>query len=256
MKIIKKKINKTSDRVIDIRFNIKKVSDEKNLLAILKSTSMDVPIRTGGRKTEHVEKWSICHLLATLVPTKALVYPLSLQHIDKPDFILEMNKNQYGIEITESIPPDYAKCCAMAEKINPDAVIDMSLFKWDSPKKSTKEIIEIISRSELSGEGWTGDSAEVEWANYIQGAISTKLDKLNNAGYKELPEYWLSIYDNLPLPKVNATKATDILISEFSKEWKGNRVFTHVFIEMGQIMIDISGNTPTEHDILDLWSNK
>jgi len=236
------------------RFNIKKVPDNKNLLATLKSTLMDVPGRTEGRKTEHVEKWSICHLLATLVPINTLLFPLSLQHIDKPDFILEMDKNQYGIEITESIPPDYAKCCAMAEKINPDTVIDMSLFKWDSPPKSTKELKEIINCSKLTGPGWSGESAEGDWAKYIHGAISTKLDKLNNSGYKELPEYWLSIYDNLPLPSIKATRATGTLISEFSKEWKGDRVFTHVFIEMGQTMIDISGNKATNHNILDLWS--
>ncbi len=236
------------------RFNIKKASDRKSLFAVLKSTSIDVPTRTGGRKTEHTEKWVICHLLATLADINFLTFPLSLQHVDKPDFILEFNKTQFGIEVTEAIPPDYAKCCAMAENISPEPVIDLSLFKWGSSPKSTTELQEIISRSKLTGDGWTGDSAENEWANYINGAISTKLGKLNNAGYKKLPDYWLSIYDNLPLNGINTKKATNILISKFFKNWRGSRTFKHIFIETGPIIIDISGNIPTEYDLLNLWS--
>jgi len=235
-------------------FNIKKATDRKNLLNVLKSTSIDVPTRAGGRKTKHVERYPICHLLATLADINFLDFPLSLQHVDKPDFILEMNKSPFGIEVTEAIPPDYAKCCAMAENISPEPVIDLSLFKWGSPPKTKSELKKIINNSKLTGPGWTGDSPEIEWANYINGVILTKLDKLNNTGYKEVPEYWLSIYDNLPLNGANATKATNILISKFFKNWRGSRTFKHIFIETGPIIIDISGNIPTEYDLLNLWS--
>ena len=223
-------------------------------MAVLEGTSVDVPGRTQGRKTEHTEKWSICRLLSTLATNDTLFFPLSLQHTDKPDFILKMNKNEYGIEITESIPKDYARCRAMAEREKPEAVIDISLFKRGSPPKSTEELRRIINSSELTGDGWSGNSAEIEWAHHIHDAISTKIEKLNNSGYKELPEYWLSIYDNLPLPKVNATKATETLISEISEKWKGYYwVFTRIFIESGPIIIDIdiSNNTATYHKIVD-----
>jgi hypothetical protein len=223
------------------------------LLAVLQGVSIDVPGRTEGRKTEHTENWAICHLLSTLGHIDALDYPLSVQHKDKPDFILEMNKNQIGIEITESIPSDYAKCCAMAERENPKAVIDMSLFKWGSPQKTTEVLRAIIKSSKLTGDGWAGHCAEVEWAQHINDAVSTKLGKLNNSGYEEFPEYWLYIYDNLPLPNVHATRATEILLSEYSDTWKNGKEFSRIFIERGPIIIDISNSAATNHVLVDLW---
>ncbi|MVF23703.1 hypothetical protein EVC37_19110 [Methylocaldum sp. BRCS4] len=141
----------------------------------------------------------------------------------------------------------------MAERENPEAVIDMSLFKWGSPKKTTEELRAIINSSKLTGDGWSGQSAEVEWAQHINDAVSTKLGKLNNSGYEELPEYWLYIYDNLPLPNVHATRATEILLSEYSDTWIGSREFARIFIERGPIIIDISNGSATNHEIVDLW---
>ena len=235
------------------KLNIIKVSDKGGLVAALESVSVDVPGRTEGRTTEHTEKSVICHLLSTLAHADVLDYPLSLLHIDKPDFILEMNKIQCGIEITESIPPDYAKCCAMAERENPGAVIDMSLFKWGSPDKTTEELRSILNSSTLTGDGWSGHSVEEEWAQHINDAISTKLGKLNNSGYKEFPEYWLCIYDNLPLPNVHVTRATNILLSEYSTTWEGSRKFARIFIERGPIIVAISNGMAINYKIVDLW---
>lgn len=182
-----------------------------------------------------------------------LDFPLSLEHIDKPDFLLKTGGKLTGIEATESIPPDYAKCCALAERENPDAIIDMSLFKWGSPSKSTEELRDIMNSPRLMGDGWDGDSAEVEWARYMNDVVSVKLEKLNN-GYSEFPEYWLSIYDNLPLPHVHATKATEFLLSNFSSQWKGERLFSKIFIERGPIIIEIENNKATNHVICDIWN--
>lgn len=205
------------------KFDIEQVPDKETLLKVLSDTSVEVPGRTGGRRTEHTEKWSVCFLISTLSTKGALSFPLSLEHTDKPDFILDMNGNRTGIEMTESILPDYAKCCAMAERERPEAVIDMSLFKWGSSPKSTEQLRDIINSTELTGDGWSGHSAEVEWAHHINDAITIKLHKLNNTGYLELQGYWLSIYDNLPLPNVHAGKATEILLSRFSAQWNGAR---------------------------------
>ena len=213
------------------KFDIEQVPDKANLLKVLSDTSIEVPARTGGRRTEHTEKWSVCFLMSTLSAKGKLYFPLSLEHINKPDFILDMNGNRTGIEMTESIPPDYAKCCAMAEREKPEAVIDMSLFKWGSSPKSTAQLRDIINRAKLTGDGGSGRSPEVEWAHFINDAITVKLHKLNNTGYLELPEYWLSIYDNLPLPNVHAGNATSILLSRFSAQWNGVRSFSRVYIE-------------------------
>ena len=255
-------LRKTPDTIFNVRakkkpmrkFNIEEVPDKESLLKVLSGTSIDVPGRSKGRQTEHTEKWSVCYLLSTLASKNILIFPLSLEHIDKPDFILKMNGNLSGIEVTESIPPDYAKCCAMAERENPEAVIDMSLFKWDSTPKTTEQLRNIINSLKLTGEPWSGQSVELEWAHYINDAISVKLQKLNNTGYSEVPEYWVSIYDNLPLPNVHAGNATEILLETFSAQWKGDRSFSKIFIERGPIIIEIEDNIATNHVIVDLWS--
>jgi hypothetical protein len=235
------------------KLNIENVLNNESLLKVLSETSVEVPLRSEGRRTEHTEKWSLCYLLATLSSKGILAFPLSLEHVDKPDFILKTDGNLTGIEVTESIPSDYAKCCALAERENPDAVIDMSLFKWDSPSKTTKELRDIINSAELMGDGWSGHSAEVEWAHYMNDAIFVKLKKLNNTGYSEFPEYWLSIYDNLPLPNVHAKKAIEFLLSNFSAQWKGERLFSKIFIERGPIIIEIENNKAINHEIIDIW---
>lgn len=235
------------------KFNIEEVQDKGRLLTILSGTSIEVPRRIDGRRTEHTERWTICHLLATLSTKDRLTYPLALIHEDKPDFHLYMNGMSTGIEVTESIPTDYARCCAMAQHENPGAVIDMSFFRWGDPPKSTKQLRDIINRSKLSGPGWSGESPEIEWAHHIHDSISDKLYKLNSTGYKEANEYWLAIYDNLPLPNVHARKATEILLKEFSDQWKDDLVFSKIFIERGPIIIEVNDSNITNHEIHDLW---
>ncbi len=236
------------------KFNLENVLDHESLLKVLSDTSIEMPGRSEGRRTEHTEKWAICYLLATLSSKGILLFPLSLEHVDKPDFILKTDGDLTGIEVTESIPSDYARCCALAELKNPNAVIDMSLFKWNSPSKNTKELLDIINGSELVGNGWAGHSAEVEWAHFMNDAISVKLKKLNNTGYSKLPEYWLLIYDNLPLPNVHTRKATEVLLSKFSADWKGERLFSKILIERGPVIIEIENNNVINHEIVDIWN--
>jgi len=174
------------------KLNFDNVLNNEQPLKILSEISVEVPGRSQGRRTEHTERWSMSYLLATLSAINTLTFPLSLTHVDKPDFILNLNESLTGIEVTESIPSDYAKCCAIAEHEKPDAAIDISLFKRDSPSKTTQELKNIIHSSELTGDGWSGQSAENDWALFINDAISIKLHKLNNAGYLEFTEKGVS----------------------------------------------------------------
>jgi hypothetical protein len=236
------------------KFNIPLASNKKELQRILSKTPVQVPGRSEGRNTSHTEKWSICHLLSTLSEEMLLSYPLALMHKDKPDFELAMNSKRIGVEITESIPEDYAKCCFIAEKINPNAQIDLSFFKWGQPHKTTAELKKIANQTELTGDGWEGDRPEVEWANFINKTVTVKLKKLRNAGYENLSECWLSIYDNLPLPNVHAQQATEILISNFPKYWVGEKTFSHIYIERGPIIIQIDQDRiATNFGTVDLW---
>lgn len=237
-----------------LKFNIISAIDKKQLQTILSEAFVKMPGRSEGRQTHHTEKWSICYLLSTLSEENLLSFPLSLKHTDKPDFTLSMSNKAIGVEVTESIPTDYAKCCFMAEKINPNAEIDMSLFKWGQKPKTTDELRQIINQTKLTGDGWEGDRPEIEWAHFINDATLAKLKKLKRAGYADLSEYWLSIYDNLPLPYVHAQQATEILISNFSKNWIGEKTFSQIYIERGPIIIEINQDRIVKNfKTVDLW---
>ena len=237
----------------NLTLNIESAFDKESLLSKLQGTSIYVPGRTDGRKTEHTEKWTLASLLATLAEENFCTYPLKLRHTDSPDFILSMNSQDIGIEVTEAVPPDYAKCCAIRDREYPGAQIDMSLFKWGSQPKKTEELRGILEREKLTGAGWEGYSVEDEWACFMDDAINTKLKKLNSGNYAQLEEYWISIYDNLPLPNVFAKRATTALYNKLKRSTGNVKTFSHVFIERGPIIIAITSGGVNHYVRNDLW---
>jgi hypothetical protein len=65
-------------------------ADSKDqLTSILRGIDISVPPRKEGRKTPHLETWSICHLLATLAQCNEIVYPMELTKRERPDFLPE-----------------------------------------------------------------------------------------------------------------------------------------------------------------------
>ena len=172
------------------------------LATLLGNTNLEVPGRISGRSKDHTERWIICRLLATLADKGRLGFPLSLTHLEKPDFTLAVPGRTIGVEATEAISEDFARCAALAERENPNAVIDMSKFRWGDPPKSLAALREILNASRFDGDGWSGESAELEWARYIASIVVSKTSKLG-CGHRPHPAYWLAIYDNLPLPNVH-----------------------------------------------------
>jgi hypothetical protein len=69
-----------------MQFNLETITDKDSLLQLLAETSIDVPAKTEGRRTEHTEKWTICRLLSTLAGLNKLEYPVNLIHRYRPDY--------------------------------------------------------------------------------------------------------------------------------------------------------------------------
>lgn len=229
------------------------VACSTDLSALLAGTDISVAGRTEGRATEDTERWTICRLLATLNQEGGLRFPLKLTHRDRPDFELVQGGSSTGIEITEAITQDYSSCLALAERIKPDAVIDMSLFHPDSPRKTTQELREIIASSSLTGSGWAGSFAEEDWASFIGDVISGKQTKLEKVGYRKFPVNWLAIYDNLPLPNVNLADAVALLAPKIAPLWSRKLSFDAVFIERGPVIVELTRSKSAHHILVDLW---
>lgn len=96
------------------------------------------------RKTKHVECRIISLLLGTLAKHNYLDYPITISKQESPDYLVQFNNIDIGIEITEAINEDYAKARKLPEANSGHTLIDMSLLKYGSPSKSTAELRNIV----------------------------------------------------------------------------------------------------------------
>ena len=151
------------DRRIHVPLNINVVCCE-DLLSALRMTDISVPARTGGRTTAHTEEYTICHLLSTLARHNHLRFPLTVSSRDRPDVFIEAGGVGIGIEITESIPEQFASLCALAEKEFPDTWLPVDHFPWDAPPLTKKQTRSLLTTKAVAPSGWLSDEPEREWA--------------------------------------------------------------------------------------------
>ena len=77
---------------------------------------------------------------------------------------------------------------------------------------STQQMRELLSSTQLSSDGWSGNQAELEWALEIRSIVDDKLTKLAHVDFEKCNRNWLAIYDNLPLPHVHLGNAVALLL--------------------------------------------
>lgn len=176
----------------------------------LAGLDIEVPARSEGRRNPQAERYSIVHLLAAL-PPEQLLFPLTLTHSDKPDFLLAMPGFGVGIEHTEAVPENVAHASFLREKegLGP-AVYFIPHVKPGEPRKTADELRREIEADE-PGSGWCGDSPEREWAAAMAHYVERKIPKATASGFARYSANWLVVYDNWPLPAIDYTKAATYL---------------------------------------------
>ncbi len=233
--------------------NFSSVSDKAKLFSVLRAIDISVPLRTEGRKTHHTEAWTICRLLSTLADSECLDYPLTLEHRDRPDFLLRFGKTEIGIEVTEAISEQYAAYSALAEREFPDVFLEPGHFRWGTPNITVEEMRTLLRQNQLTSTPWVGNRPEREWAFCIEGIIDSKLEKLAKPQFGRFNENWLAIYDNLPLPHIDLEKAISFLLPALVSRWPRISSFNSIFIEHGPVVVKLTP-THTRHLVLhNLW---
>ena len=193
----------------------------------LATLDIRVPARSDRRKSSHVERYCVAHLLATL-PVAQLDFPLTLHHKDKPDFLLNMSNRSIGIEHTEAVPLNVARSQVLRERgLGPD-VYFISHATPGEPKKSAEELRREIEADIPEG-AWSGDAPEYEWAAAMAHCVRDKLTKAMDDGFVRYPTNWLIIYDNWPLPAVNFDKAA-LYLDPLLASMDAYSVFDAIFI--------------------------
>lgn len=233
--------------------DIPTAATKNDLISILGSFDITVPLRTEGRKTPHVERWTICRLLSTLAENELLCYPVALTHRDRPDFLLQCHEAKIGIELTEASSEQYAAYSALAEHEFPDSLLEPGHFRWGAPKRTIEEMRELLRQEQLTSPPWGGDHAEREWALYFQSVVETKLLKLAKLGFETFHENWLVIYDNLPLQHIHLEKAIGFLLPELGRTWASTPGFSAIYIEHGDFFVNLTPNETIYMTLHDLW---
>ena len=226
----------------------------EDLLSALRMTDISGPARTGGRTTAHTEEYTICHLLSTLATHNHLRFPLTVSSRDRPDVFIEAGGVGIGIEITESIPEQFASLCALAEKEFPDTWLPVDHFPWDAPPLTKKQTRSLLTTKAVVPSGWLSNEPEREWAHFMRRVIDTKLSKLVHPDFARFDQNWLSIYDNMPLPNVHLADASAILRPLLEEHWGGCPSFDKVFIERGPVIAAITSSASEHLVVSDLWS--
>ncbi len=231
-----------------------KANNKKELFSILSGTEISVPARTEGRETEHCERWSICRFLATLATHKDIEFPVELLKRERPDFLLMQGGQCIGIEVTEITNSDYAKATTLPEANDEGSIIDPSLFKWNTPKRSLNELREIVSKKKLIGPGWEGDSVEMEYADAIYDVMSNKTVKLRSKTFDKFSDNWLLIYCNLTLPFLDIEKANRYFENRAESYW-ANDSFSNIYVERNDIFVCYSELGTDCIELVNLWDN-
>lgn len=208
--------------------NFLAASNADDLLKALATMDISVPRRTKGRKTEHTERYSICHLLSTLAKTDYLSYPLCLKKRERPDFLLNCNEKTIGIEVTEATSHDYSSYQALVEYKNPGHFIEPALFRHGEQLSNDRKK-ELLNAEKLISCGWAGDGAEREWSLFIKDAIEKKKAKLQENSFSKFNQNWLLIYDNSPTSFLNQEYLIPYIETLFPVE--GTPFFDLILIE-------------------------
>jgi hypothetical protein len=233
-----------------------------DLLKQLRQVDISVPPISKGRTKQHTERWTMFRFLATFGEMFNLQYPLKVVHTDKPDFRLRTPNKLIGAEVTSSMPEDYARALVLQQRYFPNSHIDLSEFRWGLPRKTSKELCELLRQwqTKLTGMGWVGDEVERDWAQTVSDSIRTKTETLNTEGFKNYMSNWLLIYDNVPQSSLNLDVSVELLrhnilnkLKDISKSWSR---FDMVFVETKSSFVVIESEKYSIYKIRNLWRKR
>lgn len=183
--------------------------DAAALDRILASIDLDVPLRSEGHTTRQAERYACARLLATLPPA-TWTFPLRVEHDDRPDFVIADAGVQIGVEHTEVVPENHARESVLREA---GAGPEMYFLRAAVPgerRKSTARLRREIAE-DAPGNAWVGDSPERQWAGAVGYFIARKTAAAGRAGFRLFDRNWLLLYEQWPLPAVDAERAASLL---------------------------------------------
>lgn len=210
---------------------IPKCHGKAELLATLRDQDIMLPLRSEGRTKEHVERWVLFRLIATLAVQEQAKFPLLAHKRERPDFDLGMADVQIGLEVSEALLANYAQHQKILESEFPDSFMEPGhLRRGPVPLKKQREL---FASRHLTAPPYMGDAIEREWAEEIARVVENKQKKLTNSGFEQRPANWLAIMDSLPIHNDWIPHGLTFLRPLIAPIWSLHPTFDRVFIDHG-----------------------
>lgn len=212
------------------------VNNIEQLMNKLSRFDTTVPLRSEGRTKDHVERYCIVRLLATLAECGMINYPLTLEKSERPDFVLNMKGRTVGIEHTEVVSENVAHTDFLRDKGHgPEFYFTPRSIPGEKRKKAKKLLQELKENRFV--EPWMGNSIEIEWADAMLFFTERKAESSKKYGYRNYENNWLLLDDNWrPSPDI------DDAVSIYSFKYFQNDCaasFDRVFILRNEFLFQV-----------------
>jgi hypothetical protein len=134
-----------------------------------------------------MERQLLDELISRLVPL-GYSYPTNIQSRESPDFLMMVNGEPIGVELTRSTLEEYCR----ASRHLPTFMIYDRLRDYGR-RRPTAELIS--DATDLTSE-WTSAELQMhDWQRQIAKSLSRKRGKLNSNFFEKFSQNWLLIYD-------------------------------------------------------------
>lgn len=200
-----------------------------------------MPARRRRTKRDE-ERYCLGLYLLALATHRKLKYPLRVEEGESPDFVVTWSSGKTtGLEVTKATNMWVQRETTKAED---------EYVRRKVAANADEEVRPVGFM--LSQRGWIGDEPETEWLSLIRGAIERKLPKLPK--FKAASCQELLVYDDMPVPAVDRTKALAALRPLLMEAQKTNPLLARVSIILS---LDVVLDLGNEFRILPFvdWSN-
>ena len=234
---------------------IRRCDSKAELLSALRAENITLPLRSEGRSKEHIERWILCRLVATLAAQDLVAFPFLANKRERPDFDIGMAEERIGLEVSEALQANYAEHQKIQETEFPDSFMEPGHFRRGVVPQQRQR--EILASRRLSALPIMGDALEREWAEGIAAVVATKQKKLAKPGFEKRAVNWLAIMDSLPIHNDWIPKGLTFLRPLLEPIWSGQPSFNKIFVDHGgPTLVILCRDTQTIVPINNVWRAK
>lgn len=128
--------------------------------------------------------------LDALANNHKILFPITVRKTEAPDFIILRSSNRsFGLEHTNAGPQEWHRQMSRLSNAPNGSLLECL------PEENLEQALREPGEN-LTGDGWCGLGAAIEWGKSMVRAIIKKTKDLNEKNYKDAEKYELLIYDN------------------------------------------------------------